>query len=166
MTGRSEPVRVDVENPCKHADDTRTYLCLYCRKLSFVCRRCERGQIYCGPLCSDAGRRRSLARARRSYRNSDRGRQMACRRQARHREQRGQEDCWCPTDGRTEPRACAKRTLYRPRASPRQKAGSTRCEVGCEDAVDQRTQGGRCRVNFSASKIPPTDRPGVHCVPC
>ena len=85
MAGRSEPVRMDVHKPCKLADDTRTYLCLHCKKLSFVCRRCERGQIYCGPSCRDAGRRRALARARRIYRNSDRGRQMACLRQARHR---------------------------------------------------------------------------------
>ena len=89
--GRSEPVGVDVIKPCKHADDSRTYLCLYCKKLCFVCRYCERGQIYCGPLCRDAGRRKSLARARRIYRNSDRGRQMASLRQARHRERRAKK---------------------------------------------------------------------------
>ncbi len=78
---RSQPEFVSTERADKTLPDSRLYQCRRRRKLATVCRRCDRGQIYCGVVCSAAARRASLAGCRRRYRSSERGRQAAKRRQ-------------------------------------------------------------------------------------
>ncbi len=76
---------VHEENKREQAGDSRMFNCLHCGKLTFVCHRCDRGQIYCGSQCSSAGRRTSLHRLRRQYAKSERGRQATRMQQARCR---------------------------------------------------------------------------------
>ena len=61
------------------------YACRGCGKLATVCCRCDRGHVYCGPACSAAARRVSVAECRRRYRMSERGREAAYHRQKKRR---------------------------------------------------------------------------------
>jgi hypothetical protein len=66
----------------------RLFLCARCRAQVFICRRCDRGQIYCAGGCAQAARRASLREAAQRYQRSRRGRlahaQRARRYRARH----------------------------------------------------------------------------------
>jgi hypothetical protein len=42
--------------------------CRHCRVVFYVCRRCDRGQAYCGEDCQRAGRRAVVDAAKRRYR--------------------------------------------------------------------------------------------------
>lgn len=48
--------------------------CAGCTRIFFVCRRCERGQIYCSPECREQGRRRAHSRANARHQASEEGR--------------------------------------------------------------------------------------------
>jgi hypothetical protein len=69
--------------------------CRICRTLFYVCRRCDRGQAYCGVSCRRAGRRAVLRIAKQKYRThelvraDERDRMRAYR--ARVRDQGSQE---------------------------------------------------------------------------
>jgi hypothetical protein len=52
------------------------FLCGRCRRQVVICRRCDRGQVYCGPDCALEVRRRNQREARRRYQATDRGRRM------------------------------------------------------------------------------------------
>jgi hypothetical protein len=67
------------------ADDGRLFLCSRCRAQVVVCRRCDRGQIYCGGACSTQARRASVAAAGRRYQASRRGRFAHAARARRYR---------------------------------------------------------------------------------
>ena len=45
----------DDETPC------RMFLCARCRRQALVCRRCDRGQIYCAGTCAQEARREARA---------------------------------------------------------------------------------------------------------
>jgi hypothetical protein len=66
-------------------DDGRLFLCGRCRVQVVVCRRCDRGQIYCGGACSAQARRASVAAAGRRYQASRRGRFAHAARARRYR---------------------------------------------------------------------------------
>jgi hypothetical protein len=66
-------------------DDGRLFLCSRCRMQVLVCRRCDRGQIYCSGSCSTQARRASLAAAGRRYQTSRRGRFAHAARARRYR---------------------------------------------------------------------------------
>lgn len=63
----------------------RMYLCARCREQAVVCRRCDRGQIYCGKGCATQARRQAQRDASRRYQASDRGRVVHAERSRRYR---------------------------------------------------------------------------------
>lgn len=70
----------------------RFFLCARCRDQVLLCSHCDRGQLYCGPACSSAGRRELRRQTAKRYQESRRGRlkhaaRTACwrsRRRAKH----------------------------------------------------------------------------------
>jgi hypothetical protein len=60
----------------------RLYNCARCAVQVHICRRCDRGNIYCARWCAALRRRESLLRAGKRYQLSLRG---ACRHAARQR---------------------------------------------------------------------------------
>ena len=69
------------------ADDTicRFYLCARCRCQTLVCRRCDRGQIYCGRACALEARHCRQREARARYQATVRGREMHVLRNRQYR---------------------------------------------------------------------------------
>lgn len=63
----------------------RLFTCARCRAQVRICSRCDRGQIYCGPACSQQARRASLRAAGRRYQRTRRGRLTHAERQRRYR---------------------------------------------------------------------------------
>ena len=61
---------------CASSFSCRLFLCGRCRRQVVICRRCDRGQVYCGPDCALEVRRRNQREARRRYQATDRGRRM------------------------------------------------------------------------------------------
>lgn len=53
---------------------SRLFLCARCRKQVIICRRCDRGQIYCADGCADIARSLSVREAGRRYQQSRQGR--------------------------------------------------------------------------------------------
>ena len=47
--------------------------CKYCGQIFYVCRRCWRGQVYCGKRCRKICQRPMRREAQRKYRQSDKG---------------------------------------------------------------------------------------------
>ena len=66
----------------------RLFNCARCRCQVVICSRCDRGNIYCGPQCSQAARRGSLNAAGRRYQRTRRGRHTHAARQRRYRSRR------------------------------------------------------------------------------
>ena len=63
----------------------RSFLCARCRNQVVICRRCDRGQIYCGKACAHAARRANQREAGQRYQSSDRGRANHAERSRRYR---------------------------------------------------------------------------------
>jgi hypothetical protein len=63
----------------------RMFLCVRCRCLVLVCRRCDRGQIYCAGTCAQKARRHRQRQARRDYQATPRGRALHAERNRRYR---------------------------------------------------------------------------------
>lgn len=71
----------------------RFYLCARCRSQTFVCRTCDRGQLYCASGCAAASRSQSQREARQRYSKTRRARTLNAERQHRYRlRQRAQEE--------------------------------------------------------------------------
>lgn len=66
----------------------RMFLCAACRAQVVLCRRCDRGQIYCGAECSTRARRNAQRAAASRYQASRRGRFAHAERARRYRERR------------------------------------------------------------------------------
>ena len=64
----------------------RFFLCARCRTQALVCRRCDRGQIYCGALCSDDARRERQREANRRYSKTRIARHKNAQRQRQFRQ--------------------------------------------------------------------------------
>ena len=64
----------------------RFYLCACCRAQVLICRRCDRGQIYCSPSCSIPARQRSVRDSGRRYQASRAGRFKHAERSRRYRQ--------------------------------------------------------------------------------
>ena len=77
-------------------DTARHFDCASCGRQVVLCRRCDRGHVYCSRSCGEAARRRSLRLAGQRYQNSRRGRHKHAQRQRRYRERlghRASENC-------------------------------------------------------------------------
>jgi hypothetical protein len=70
---------------CAEKLHPRMFLCLRCRQQVLVCRRCDHGQVYCGPECALEVRRSMQREARRRYQTSERGRLMHAERSRKYR---------------------------------------------------------------------------------
>ena len=63
----------------------RFFLCARCRQQVVLCRRCDRGQRYCGSSCSQLSRTERQREARHRFAQSRAGRLDNARRQSRYR---------------------------------------------------------------------------------
>jgi hypothetical protein len=63
----------------------RLYQCMLCYRHVRICRKCDHGNIYCGPICSGTKRKISVKAARARYQNSFKGRRNHAASQARYR---------------------------------------------------------------------------------
>lgn len=63
----------------------RFFVCVRCRVQVIVCRRCDRGQIYCDGDCSLVARQSSIREAGRRYQRSRNGRLAHAERMRRYR---------------------------------------------------------------------------------
>lgn len=70
---------------CESSLSCRLFLCGRCRRQVLVCRRCDRGQTYCGQNCALDVRRSSQREARRRYQATDRGRRLHADRSRKYR---------------------------------------------------------------------------------
>jgi hypothetical protein len=66
----------------------RAFACARCGVPVLVCRRCDRGQRYCGRECARRARQESVRRAGRRYQGSRAGRFAHARRSLRYRQRR------------------------------------------------------------------------------
>jgi len=64
----------------------RFFLCARCRSQVLVCRRCDRGQIYCSAVCSGDTRRQRQREANRRYSKTRVARHKNAQRQHRYRQ--------------------------------------------------------------------------------
>jgi hypothetical protein len=62
----------------------RSFSCAGCHAFVLICRRCDRGNIYCSPQCAQRMRKASLKRANQRYQCSEKGRLQHCVRQQRY----------------------------------------------------------------------------------
>ena len=65
---------------------SRLYHCTRCHCQVIICRRCDRGNVYCGETCANPARSESKKRAAKRYQCSRLGRQANADRQSRFRE--------------------------------------------------------------------------------
>lgn len=72
-------------NACADEVSCRMFLCARCHSQVLVCRRCDRGQIYCIGTCAQEARRDRQREARRRYQASPRGRTLHAERSRRYR---------------------------------------------------------------------------------
>ncbi len=63
----------------------RLFNCLRCKRQVFICRSCDRGNVYCHSECSKLARRQSMKEAGCRYQQTRRGRQHNAARQRRYR---------------------------------------------------------------------------------
>ena len=63
----------------------RLYLCLLCYEQVIICRHCDRGNIYCGWVCAQKARIKSLHLAGSRYQSTLNGKRHHAARQARYR---------------------------------------------------------------------------------
>ncbi len=64
---------------------TRLYQCVFCHVQVIICRKCDRGNIYCANGCANRVRTISLRLARARYQSTLKGRHLNAARQARYR---------------------------------------------------------------------------------
>lgn len=68
--------------------DYRLFACVRCRRLVAICSVCDRGQWYCGRMCSQQSRWEKGRAAGRRYQATRQGRHRHAARQARYRSRR------------------------------------------------------------------------------
>lgn len=69
----------------KAVESHRRFLCARCGAPVILCTSCDRGNRYCGQVCSSAARREGVRNAQRRYQQTVRGRQANAERQRRYR---------------------------------------------------------------------------------
>lgn len=65
----------------------RIFNCVRCHRQVIICSCCDRGNIYCGPLCSQTSRRESIRASGKRYQNTFRGKMKHAERQKRYKKQ-------------------------------------------------------------------------------
>lgn len=64
----------------------RVFNCLRCQQQTIICRRCDRGNGYCGKKCSQLSRQASFRTASKRYQKSQKGRRQHIKRQRHYRQ--------------------------------------------------------------------------------
>lgn len=64
---------------------SRLYQCVGCHQQVKICPQCDRGNVYCSPICAAIARSRSLKRAGFRYQATFNGKRNHAARQARYR---------------------------------------------------------------------------------
>ena len=82
---------------CVDEVSCRMFLCARCRSQSLICRRCDRGQIYCMGSCARDARREGQREAHRRHQATPRGRTMHAERNRRYRARVGRVTDHGPT---------------------------------------------------------------------
>ena len=85
IEAQDRPSRRTCGPACAEEASCRMFLCARCRSQVLVCRRCDRGQIYCAGTCAQQVRRHYQREARRRYQASPQGRAMHADRNRRYR---------------------------------------------------------------------------------
>jgi len=67
------------------SSNARLYQCTRCHSQVIICRRCDRGNVYCAESCAKLARFESKKRTEKRYRNSPLGRHTNAQRQRRFR---------------------------------------------------------------------------------
>jgi len=73
-------------------DSLRLFNCARCKCQTLICRYCDRGHIYCSPLCSYLSRRAALSAAGKRYQQSFKGALNHAKRQQKYRARQCQND--------------------------------------------------------------------------
>lgn len=122
---------------CASNSTARLFLCTHCRQQVIICRRCDRGQIYCGPNCALEVRRRNQREARRRYQATDRGRRMHADRSRTHRARGRRVTDQGPTSSRQPetPRAAAMAAQRPATIAAKQVIACCRCGNSVSDRV-------------------------------
>ena len=84
-TGRGLPESYPVVDSCAVDAPLRERRCRCCKRLFYICRRCDRGHAYCGPSCRIKGHRKNRDSANLRFRRTDEGRANHADRQRRYR---------------------------------------------------------------------------------
>ncbi len=69
----------------------RLYQCACCYRQVVICSQCDRGNIYCTPICAEKSRKASLQSAGQRYQDSHAGRLHHAARQSCYRERQQQK---------------------------------------------------------------------------
>jgi len=64
----------------------RVFNCMRCQQQKIICRRCDRGNLYCGKKCLQPSRQASFRTASKRYQNSKKGKQNHAKRQHFYRQ--------------------------------------------------------------------------------
>lgn len=64
---------------------SRLFSCIRCHAQTLICSYCDRGQIYCGPVCARAARVQSCRSAEKRYQLTPGGKMKHALRQRRYR---------------------------------------------------------------------------------
>lgn len=67
-------------------DSARLFNCACCNKQVIICSHCDRGNVYCGLVCSNDSRLKGHRAANQRYQKTLKGRQKHAYRQQRYRE--------------------------------------------------------------------------------
>jgi hypothetical protein len=114
---------------CADGISCRMFLCGCCRTQVFVCRGCDRGQIYCIKTCARKVRADRQREARRRYQATPRGRALHAERNRRYRDRmRSVTDHGAPIErqGRSPPTSHGGAALSQP-ATSRKSRGRQLC---------------------------------------
>ena len=99
-------------------DSCRIFNCARCHVLVFICRRCDRGNTYCGKDCSTKARRLHHNDSNRRYGQSTKGRFSSSVRSKRyrwnHRPEKNVTDQGSKPQGPGVPLACDPEPLIKP----------------------------------------------------
>jgi hypothetical protein len=100
----------------RQVESQRLFVCERCRRYVVVCARCDRGQRYCGRVCSQDARRENQRASNARYQATARGRRLHTARQARYRERRRQRlsSGSVTEQGRRRPPSASLRPWRRP----------------------------------------------------
>ena len=106
-------------------ESSRLFVCVSCIQQVFICRRCDRGNIYCGKECASKARTHRHREANKRYGQSSKGRFTSAARSRRYRQNQSAKKI--VTDQGSTPKGADAPLRSNPEAAPeRGESGETR----------------------------------------